>query len=228
MDAIVRLLFKNRVMTAFIDAVPGLHDLLQLGKIENLLNEPSGSDPHYDLLVVDAPATGHGVTLLASARTMSEMSRVGPFHDLAKIIERQLEDPKRTAVVVVTLPEDLPVSETLELLDQLGDERALVGTVVVNGVRDEAIPASGDWERVRQDLAASPDPDLRELLRLADGQVERQGLERAAVERLDAGVSAVLGRRVAVAKLPRVEPHDVGPSDVQALADALYAQLVNA
>ena len=86
--ALVRLIFQNRIMHAFIDGMPGLSDLLQMGKIENMLMEALPSDRQYDLAVLDAPATGHGLTLLAAARSMAEITRVGPFFDLANIIER--------------------------------------------------------------------------------------------------------------------------------------------
>ncbi len=99
---------RNRFVRTFVDAVPGLHDLLLLGKIENMVMEPRQDDPVYDTLIIDAPATGHGLTLLGSPRTMTEMTGGGPFHELAGTIERFLADPDRTALVLTTLPEALP------------------------------------------------------------------------------------------------------------------------
>ena len=73
--ALSRVLLKNRAMRAFIDAVPGFQDLVQLGKIEHLLDDDARGGAQYDLLVVDGPATGHGLTLLSSARSMREMTK---------------------------------------------------------------------------------------------------------------------------------------------------------
>lgn len=221
LDALVRAVLTNRIMTAFVDAVPGLHDLLQLGKLENLIIEPLPSDPHYDLMVVDAPATGHGVTLLAAPRTMSEVSRVGPFHDLARIIERTLHDPRRSAVVIVTLPEDLPVNEALELAESLGELKDLVSSVIVNQVRPPAIPEPPAWERVREALDATRDPDLEQLARIGALYMERQRSQAAAMQRVGPGFAEVLGREIAVAEFPRIEPHEIKGDDVHRLAENL-------
>lgn len=220
-DALVRAVFRNRVMSAFIDAVPGLHDLLQLGKLDNLLTDPADDDPRYDLLVVDAPATGHGLTMLAAAREMAEMTRVGPFAELARAIERLLADPARTALVVVTLPEDLPVNETLDLVAALGDERDQVGGVVVNQHRDAALPADPPWERVRQALLDTGDGELREVAALGDAVVERQRDQDDALARLGDGLAALLPRPAPTVHLPRIEPLGPGPADIDALAGRL-------
>ena len=125
-----RRVVRNRFVSTFVDAVPGLHDLLLLGKVENLISEPRSDDPVYDTLILDAPATGHGITLLQAAATMTEITRAGPFYELSRAIEVFLGDPARTGLVVATLPESLPVSETLELIDQLNAESFVTHTVI--------------------------------------------------------------------------------------------------
>jgi anion-transporting ArsA/GET3 family ATPase len=216
LDAMVRLVLTNRLMTAFVEAVPGLHDLLQLGKLDNMLNEPLPTDTRYDVIVLDAPATGHGLTLLAAARAMSDLARVGPLYELSHAIERLIDDPARTACVIVTLPEDLPVNETLELVDALGDERPLLQAVIANQVRAPALPSTPPWPVVEAALSASPVPEVRALGEMAGLWIARERDQRAALERLERGLG-----QTPLLRLPQLEPHELRAEDLRALADDL-------
>jgi anion-transporting ArsA/GET3 family ATPase len=223
--ALVKALLHNRVMGAFLDAVPGLHDLQQLGKIENMLMEPGPGEPRYDLVVLDAPATGHSLTMLAGARAMREMTVVGPFHDLAQRIEALLDDHTRTGLVLVTLPEALPVREALELVEALGPDAPLLDAIVVNQVRPASVPAQiagVPWETVRAALVADPNPDVQAVLATADQFVLRQHAADRALTRL---TSAVRARHAAATtcSLPSVDVDQLTADDVRALARALVA-----
>lgn len=186
--ALLRRVLNNRVSRAFLEAVPGLHDLLQLGKIENLLCEPLPRDTHYDLVILDAPATGHGLTLLSAARTMADLTRIGPFHDLAQVIATFLSDRQRTALVLVTLPEALPVQESLELHQSLHDDGAGLAAVIINRVQPERIPARSEWPAVLDALrkAGSPwteaAPELHDWVQSSQGQNEIATRLKEAVE----------------------------------------------
>ncbi len=205
---VVSLVLRSRVVQAFIDSVPGLHDLLQLGKLENLLNEPLPSDPKYDICILDAPATGHGATLLAAARSMREMTRAGPFAELARIIEDFLHGPG-CGMVPVTLLEDLPVQETTELLRTLEQDGLRIAAVLANRRASSRLPESPSWLDVRPLLAGQIAP---ELVRLADDALAIQARQQSSLARLQ---SAAAQRPLAV--LP-----DIGsPPIVDALASAL-------
>lgn len=156
--ALLKKVLNNRVSRAFLEAVPGLHDLLQLGKVENLLSEPLPTDTRYDLVVLDAPATGHGLTLLSAARTLADLTRIGPFHDLATIISGFLSDRERTALVLATLPEDLPVQESLELRASLQADGADLAAVVVNRLLPSPVPELDAWPHVREALTRAGAP----------------------------------------------------------------------
>jgi anion-transporting ArsA/GET3 family ATPase len=156
---------SSRPFRAFVDAVPGLPDLLQLGRIENLLNEPGPDDPVYDLVVVDAPATGHGLSLLAAPSTMTELTESGPFHELASIIADALADPS-TGLLVTTLAEQLPYTETTELLDTLERSPLHVAGVIVNRVLSAPLPDRSKWPIVRD--ALPPGDRLHRLAELVD------------------------------------------------------------
>jgi anion-transporting ArsA/GET3 family ATPase len=196
------LIFGSRATRSFLDAVPGFQDLVQLGKIENMISEPGDGEPRYDLVILDGPATGHGLTLLASARAMSEMTGVGPFHELASIIGRFLSDPVRTGVLPVTLPEELPVHETLDLVAGLGEEIGTLAGTIVNQWVDPGFPADGG-EQVQAALAERA-PDWAALVRTTR-EVMRAQLEVG--EHLRSSLQALAGA-VAVHQLPRLDPHD--------------------
>jgi len=204
LGGIVRAVLGARVTGAFLEAVPGFQDLVQLGKVENLISEPLSSDPRYDIVFLDAPATGHGLTLLASAQAMAEMTRVGPFHDLASRIADFLTDPASTTVVPVTLPEELPVQETLELAAQLGDALPTLGGVIVNQVERPHFPSQG-WPAVEAALTAEPGwaPWLQ-LARRARARAEDQ---HTVVQHLHHALSAIAGE-VPIVTLPRLDPAD--------------------
>jgi anion-transporting ArsA/GET3 family ATPase len=214
--ALAGKLLSNRVTLGLVDAVPGLQDLLQLGKIDNLLNEPLADDPHYDVMVIDAPATGHGLTLLSAARAMREITARGMFHELAATIERQMQDPAKTAVVVVTLPEELPIQETVELIERLGPERDLLSAAVINQMQPPRLPESPRWSQVRVTLEQQ---GLSGLIALGDAEIIRSDAERRASSQLRAS----LPTGVPVFTIPRVD-HAVRRADIEAFASALVAQ----
>lgn len=169
-----RRVVRNRLVTTFVDAVPGLHDLILLGKLENLVMEPRDDDPVLDLTIVDAPATGHGLTMLQAARTMTEVTRTGPFYELARGIEVFLANREVTATVLVTLPEALPVSETSELAQQLVDDGFRPHTIIANGVQDDPLPPTPSLAEVQGTLARVPDGQaLADLVRSAAARRQR-------------------------------------------------------
>src|SRR3954469_11948794 len=90
-------------------AVPGMKDILVLGKVKSLEESRTA-----DLLIVDAPAAGHAITFLLSARGLLDAVQVGPVRKQAQDVIALLSDPTRCQVLLVTLPEETPVSEAIE------------------------------------------------------------------------------------------------------------------
>src|SRR4029079_14526320 len=91
-------------------ATPGMRELLTVGKVWELAQDQRrtpGAEP-YDLVVVDAPATGHGVAMLAAPKTFADAAMAGPIARQGRIIHETLADPARTAIVAVTTPEEMP------------------------------------------------------------------------------------------------------------------------
>ena len=110
-------LTHSNAFAAFVNAAPGARELLamtkawELGRDRRWVKGRGG----YDLVVVDGPATGHGVGMLRTPRTFAEIARVGPIASQARKVDALLEDAQRSAVIAVALPSELSVSETLEL-----------------------------------------------------------------------------------------------------------------
>jgi anion-transporting ArsA/GET3 family ATPase len=183
--ALVDVLTSSRTFTYLAAATPGMRELLTVGKVWELAQQDRrtpGAEP-YDLVVLDAPATGHGVAVLSAPRTFAQTARVGRIARQGRTIDAMLTDPTRTGVVAVARPEEMPVSETLSLQDALRDELGLeVGLVVANGILPQRFSA-GDARR----LQAAPD---RPEIRAARHAVARARAQRAQLQRLRRGARA--------------------------------------
>src|SRR3712207_5193752 len=106
-------LVSSRAFAYFAAATPGLRELLSVGKVWELAQEDRrtpGARP-YDLVVLDAPATGHSVGVLSAPRTFADAARVGRIARQGRTIDALLSDPARTGVVAVARPEEMPINE---------------------------------------------------------------------------------------------------------------------
>jgi anion-transporting ArsA/GET3 family ATPase len=107
--------FENRLVRYFLRVVPSLAELVMLGKILNEVREREGDRPRWDVVVLDAPATGHAVQLLRVPAALLDTVPGGPLRHDAAWMEKLLVDPSQTALAIVTLPEEMPVNEAIEL-----------------------------------------------------------------------------------------------------------------
>ena len=211
---------------------PGLRDVLLTGKAkECVTRKDKAGRPVYDAVVVDAPPTGRVVNFLDVTRAMSDLARTGPIHSQSEGVVALVHSPL-TVVHLVTLLEDLPVTETLETADELRAADLRPGAVIVNRVRPQWLPdrsvapaADGrvDAARIRTGLATAGVDLAPEVLEgLVTETVEhavRVATEAAAMDRLRA-VPARL-------ELPNLlDGVDLGT--LYELADALVAQGVGA
>jgi anion-transporting ArsA/GET3 family ATPase len=204
------VLGQSRMFGLLAAATPGMRELLTVGKLWELaqLDRRTPGAGAYDLVVVDAPATGHGVAILNAPRTFAKAARGGPIARQGHTIHEMLSDPARTAVVAVTRAEELPVTETGALRSALLDTMRLpLSRVIANALEPERFDAA-EAETLR---AHAAHPAVARALgahaRLA-GQHEQLGRLRA-----------LTGREPA-----RLLAHPGGP-DLEALADELEGQL---
>src|SRR5215203_7412154 len=133
----LRLITGSSAFQHFVAAAPGAKELITIAKVWELaqLERWDRHNRTYDLVIVDAPASGHGLAMLTTPRTFGEIARVGPIRRQAGKIHDLLTDPERTGYVAVALPEEMPVVETLELGERLREAMGLgLEAIIVNGV----------------------------------------------------------------------------------------------
>jgi anion-transporting ArsA/GET3 family ATPase len=133
--ALYKTLFANRYVRTFLRAVPGMQEWAMLGKAWWHTTErlPDGSSK-YDVVILDAPATGHGLDMLRVPRVILDVVPPGLLRRDAERAWALFQDPKTCAIVLVTLPEEMPCTETIELAHSLTDMGLPIGRIVVNAV----------------------------------------------------------------------------------------------
>ncbi|MBF0227492.1 MAG: ArsA family ATPase [Desulfobacterales bacterium] len=127
---------RSKLFDHLSEATPGLKEVMTLGQIwrwEQMKDEKG--NPFFDMIIVDAPATGHGVSLLRIPQALIEMIKVGPIVEQTKVVQNLFRDQSQTWVVAVTLPEELPVNETIELQAIAENELKMpVKAIFINGI----------------------------------------------------------------------------------------------
>ncbi|HEX6228212.1 MAG TPA: ArsA family ATPase [Solirubrobacterales bacterium] len=185
------MLFRSRIFNYLAAATPGLKELVTIGKIWELaqLDRKVKAGRKYDLVIVDAPATGHGIGFLQTPRTFAAIARVGPIHSQAQQLDALITDHSHTGTAIVALPEEMPVNESAALERDLRDEVGVaVDRVYMNGLyperfsRDEAEHLAG--------LAEESEGAVRAAARAALSEHGRARSQRAQLARLRRRVSA--------------------------------------
>ena len=188
--ALYGLLFQNRIFQYLAAAAPGVRELVTIGKIWELaqLERRWVKGESYDLVIVDSPATGHGLGMLRTPRTFRDIARTGPVRRQADQIHSFIVDGRQTGVVVVALPEEMPVNETLDFRRMLAEEMGMgVDSIVVNGLYPERF-SGPEAERIAAAEAAldgGPGSDEeRAALRAALSEHHRARAQRVQLRRL--------------------------------------------
>jgi anion-transporting ArsA/GET3 family ATPase len=210
------LLFRSRVFTYLTAATPGLKELVTIGKIWELaqLDRKVRKGRKYDLVIVDAPATGHGIGFLQTPRTFANIARVGPIHAQAQELDRFITDHASTGTAIVSLPEEMPVNETAALERELREEIGVsVDHVYMNALYPERF-SNGEAERLEGERPQA-DGAVREALRAAVSEHRRARSQRAQLERLRRQVSTP------VKTLPFIFQPELGVEDARELAARL-------
>jgi anion-transporting ArsA/GET3 family ATPase len=134
--ALYSLLFDNKYVRVFFRAVPGMHEWAMLGKAWWHTTETlEDGSPKYDVVLLDAPATGHGLDMLRVPKVIVDVVPPGLLRRDAERAWNMFRDPKECGVVLVTLPEEMPTTETIELAKALTGELGMhIARVVVNAV----------------------------------------------------------------------------------------------
>ena len=214
--SLYKLVFRNRIMGPFMDAVPGLHDAVHLGKVFDLTEEQtSDGEPFWDLIIVDAPATGHGLSLLASPKSMMDLTRRGPIFDGVRSVQEVIADPRQTGIILTCLPEQMPVNETIELYGALQLHQHQVLACVLNQMDDTPLPKLDDWAANKASLAQHEDASIREATAWADHWISRRARQDAASQKL----KTQLG--ISVVPLPMIFSPSIDVNDLETLSNTV-------
>lgn len=219
--ALVALLSRTPVFVYFIAAVPGAREVVTLAQAWNLAQPQrwGGKRAGYDTVIVDAPASGHALGMLRTPRTFGDIARVGTIRRQADRVRSLITDPDRAGYVAVALPEEMPVTETLELESQLEEEVGAGPTaIVVNGVLSQRFSAT-ELERVAEESRNGRPPELETALEAARSQGHRARAQQGQLRRLRRGA------RAPVLTLPQLLDGDVGPQELEQLAQELERKL---
>jgi anion-transporting ArsA/GET3 family ATPase len=215
------VLFDNRLFQYFAAATPGMRELVTIGKVWELaqFERRNPEAAPYDLVIVDAPSTGHGLGFLRTPRTFRDAARVGPISRQAGKIDAFITDPASTGVVAVALPEEMPVNETVDFERGLQYELGMeLDAVVVNALYPERFDGE-EAERIEQAAAADGSPGVEAALKAALFEHRRARTQRAELARL----SRELGREPLT--LPFLFEPELDLSSFEELSTKLEAEL---
>ena len=230
---------KIFLTTHFVDfitgAAPGLKDILVLGKIWYLeQNKGSGPQHDFDTIVVDAPAAGHMLTFLSAPIGLSDAVRVGPVRRQSDWLIQMLRDPDRCRVHFVTLAEEMPVTETLETAQVVGERLKISqGPILANQIYSELftdkearmIEESGD--KMIEDLLLEArgvglnleGQELRALFSYARFLNSRRDIQASYMKRLKENTDNP------VVELPFLFSAGLALPDVETLADVMEEKI---
>jgi anion-transporting ArsA/GET3 family ATPase len=182
----LKLVTGSHAFQHFVAAAPGAKELITIAKVWELaqLERWDAHNRTYDLVVVDAPASGHGLAMLTAPGTYGEIARVGPIRRQAHKVRDMLTDPRRTGYVAVALPEEMPVNETLELGARLqGAIGVGLDAIIVNGVYPARFSGK-EAEALRAAAENGLAPDALGAVHAALTEHERARTQRSHLRRL--------------------------------------------
>jgi anion-transporting ArsA/GET3 family ATPase len=214
---LVDMLTRSKAFHTFAAAAPGLPELVTVGKVWKLAVAltDDGRAPLWDALIVDCPATGHGIALLETAGNVEELAAGGPIRDQAARIQEVVSHPAATGIALVARPEELPVTEAIEAAVTLREQGLPVAAAVLNGVREERFTDAD--EPALEALAANGHGPARHAAVAALRHLAYQRCDDTYRDRLAEGTG------VPVLDLPELVRRRFDLDALEALADPLSA-----
>jgi anion-transporting ArsA/GET3 family ATPase len=217
-EQLYKLVFENKMSKSFLRAIPGLDEWTMLGKIWFHAEEKrKDGQPKYDHLIVDCPATGHGIYFLRAPQIVIDVVPEGPLTDYAIKMRDMLEDKQKTAPIYVTLPEDMPINETIELRQASErDLRLAKGQVVVNALHPKIVEGASAEAFAKLANVPLKDPALAPFLEAGQRRLARRALQEGYLTRLDAAF-----QDIAKLYVPFFAARSFGFSEVEQIATLL-------
>ena len=217
--ALYKLIFENRLVAGFLRGTPGIEAWAMLGKAQYHAFEtlPDGR-PRYDTVIVDAPATGHGLELLRVPKVILDVVPPGLLRREAERAWGLFTDPTRAGVLIVTIPEELPTNESIELYDALRSELRLpVCGLVLNMVLPRLFdPPHAEALSALRERAAG-DPAVAQLVAAAWTRLLREQMQAESRQRLQRDIP------VPAYELPTLFTPDFRRAAIETLSRALPA-----
>ena len=219
--SVYEMIFENRVTKAFLRAVPGMDDYAILGKAWFHTTETKWGKPVYDVVVFDMPASGHSYSMLRVPSVIVDTVPDGPLTRDARIVKELLADPARTSTVLVTLAEEMPVNEAIELEAKLTALGIVPQSVVCNQLYPNHFPPGTPVAKVLDTLLADParPSPLLELGEHASLSRDRRALNEHYLAELRKKT------KTPVVELPMVFAQKLAPAHVVQLGQALDQKL---
>lgn len=178
-------IIHSRIFEHLAAATPGLKEVMILSEIWRFEQKTNSNEktPQYDLIIVDSPATGHGLSLLRVPSTLTSMLQTGPMAMQTRWVEDMLKDSARTCLILVALPEELPVNEALEFERKAeNDLNMRVASIIVNMVYPEIFSPDEVTAIERMDLSGLN--RKKALIEAAHRQIVRRNVQQAHITRL--------------------------------------------
>jgi len=187
------LIFRSKTYNYFVSAAPGLKELMAVGKLwyeEQLQDERTGS-PLWDLIIVDTPATGHALQYIRMPKAAYDSFATGVVHREAKRVLDLIADPEKTLLNIVTTAEEMPVNETLDVVDKIRKKANLpLGYIFINKIFTPLW--SGEMPSLPNPYNSPENGLLRSICHWAEVVMERWVRNKIQIDRLESKLPAPL------------------------------------
>lgn len=176
-------IFENKFVKKFLDGLPGFSELITIGKIAfHEAEKDKNGNNKYDIIIIDAPSTGHGITFLKFPMTVLKVLKSGALFEEEKKINDLLKNKDKTAINIVTQPEELPINESKELYNIIKNELEMpIGCLFINNVFLKLFPNElcDDFKLIQQYIQ---NDEFEHLKNAALYQISRQNLNNQYIE----------------------------------------------
>jgi anion-transporting ArsA/GET3 family ATPase len=218
---VYKMVFENRITEAFLKAIPGIEEYAVLGKAWYHTKETK----RFDTVVFDMAASGHSLSMLRIPWAIGDAVPDGPLTRDAKEVQSLLTDPERTGIVMVTLAEDMPSNEAIELTTDLQKHLQIgVSSLIVNQLYADRFPHDSPQEKILEQLSQEPwaergDAELAALTKAAEQCQSRRDLNEKYLARLEKslGLPAI--------HLPRLFVPSLTAAEIDQFAEQLAQEL---
>ena len=214
-ETIYRMVLENKVVRALVRAIPGLDDYSIVGKLWFHTTEN-----RWDTIVFDAPATGHAASMLRIPRVILDAVPEGPLTRDAVKVRELLEDPSRTAAVMVTLAEEMPVTESIELAAKVRELDIPLSWLVVNQLYPDRFDPAHVPGRVLRQIAPPPPDDPA-----VAGAVQRARMIAARRELNETYLARLRALALPEVRLPLLFSPTLGPAEIDRLSRTIEEQV---